>query len=111
MVALEETKKYGVKFAVLNAANAKRVGGAYTSGVAAQEENMHRRTSMHYSSEVRQKIDVVYEDKDRGQHFQQRFQNNHFWQTQGEADRSSEKDWLWKPEESNRKNGIGSQVY
>jgi hypothetical protein len=46
-VALRMTQKYGVRFAVLNMANAYVPGGAYVEGAAAQEENMFRRTDCH----------------------------------------------------------------
>eukprot|EP00808_Paulinella_micropora_P017349 g59567.t1 len=43
------TKQYGKTFAVLNMANAYCAGGGYTEGMAAQEENMFRRTDCHFS--------------------------------------------------------------
>jgi hypothetical protein len=42
------TKKYGHIYAVLNMANAYSVGGGYTRGSGAQEENMWRRSSCHF---------------------------------------------------------------
>ena len=47
--AQEVTETYGTIFACLNMANADNPGGAYTAGVAAQEENMFRRTDCHFS--------------------------------------------------------------
>ena len=41
-VTLKVTKTYGVRFAVLNMANAYVPGGAYVEGAIAQEENMFR---------------------------------------------------------------------
>ena len=49
VVAQSFTMKYGKCFAVLNMANGTIPGGAYTSGSAAQEENMFRRTDCHFS--------------------------------------------------------------
>ena len=43
------TIQYGKCFAVLNMANGTHPGGGYTSGSAAQEENMFRRTDCHFS--------------------------------------------------------------
>ncbi len=40
------TKLYGMPFAVLNMANARRFGGGYVEGAGAQEENMFRRTGI-----------------------------------------------------------------
>ena len=48
-VALKLTQMYGVRFAVLNMANAYVPGGAYVEGAVAQEENMFRRTDCHFS--------------------------------------------------------------
>jgi len=42
------TKKFGTCFAVLNMANAYVPGGGYVEGMAAQEENMFRRTDCHF---------------------------------------------------------------
>lgn len=42
------TKTYGTCFAVLNMANAYVPGGGYVEGMAAQEENMFRRTDCHF---------------------------------------------------------------
>uniref|UniRef100_A0A6C0BD34 Microbial-type PARG catalytic domain-containing protein n=1 Tax=viral metagenome TaxID=1070528 RepID=A0A6C0BD34_9ZZZZ len=47
-ITLDVTKKYGYIYAVLNMANATSVGGGYTSGSGAQEENMWRRSSCHF---------------------------------------------------------------
>lgn len=41
------TRENGVRFAVLNMANAYVPGGAYVEGAVAQEENMFRRTDCH----------------------------------------------------------------
>ncbi len=46
-VALRMTQRFGVRFAVLNMANAFVPGGAYVEGAVAQEENMFRRTDCH----------------------------------------------------------------
>ena len=43
------TKEHGKLFACLNMANAFHPGGAYVRGTAAQEENMARRTQMHFT--------------------------------------------------------------
>jgi len=48
-MALKCTKKYGSIFACLNMANKIHPGGGYTTGPAAQEENMFRRTNCHFS--------------------------------------------------------------
>ncbi len=48
-VTLKLTKKYGTCFAVLNMANAYIPGGGYIEGMAAQEENMFRRTDCHFT--------------------------------------------------------------
>ena len=42
------TKEYGATFAALNMANAYVAGGGYVEGMAAQEENMFRRTDCHF---------------------------------------------------------------
>ena len=42
------TRVYGKTFAVLNMANAYHLGGGYRSGSAAQEENLFRRTDLHF---------------------------------------------------------------
>jgi len=47
-ITLMLTKKYGTCFAVLNMANAYIPGGGYVEGMAAQEENMFRRTDCHF---------------------------------------------------------------
>ena len=47
-VTLALTKKYGQCFAVLNMANAWIPGGGYMEGMAAQEENIFRRTDCHF---------------------------------------------------------------
>tara|TARA_Y100000592_G_C5461712_1_gene314386 strand:- start:192 stop:2048 length:1857 start_codon:yes stop_codon:yes gene_type:complete len=47
--ALRLTKTLGVRFAVLNMANAYTPGGGYVEGMPAQEENMFRRTDCHFS--------------------------------------------------------------
>jgi len=52
------TKEYGATFAVLNMANAYGPGGGYAHGMAAQEENMFRRTDCHFSLD-RADIDVT----------------------------------------------------
>ena len=43
------TREWGVCFAVLNMANAFWPGGGYVEGMAAQEENLFRRTDCHFS--------------------------------------------------------------
>jgi len=43
------TKLYGREFAVLNFANAFVPGGGYVEGCSAQEENIFRRTDLHFS--------------------------------------------------------------
>ena len=58
--ALEVTRLYGTIFACLNMANSTNPGGAYTAGVAAQEENMFRRTDCHFSLTHPNIIDEVY---------------------------------------------------
>lgn len=47
IATLRLTKQYGAVFAVLNMANALVPGGGYLEGLAAQEENMFRRTDCH----------------------------------------------------------------
>ena len=47
VVTHKMTQAYGVRFAVLNMANAYMPGGAYPEGAIAQEENMFRRTDCH----------------------------------------------------------------
>lgn len=42
------TRDHGVAFAVLNMANAFVAGGGYVEGMAAQEENLFRRTDCHF---------------------------------------------------------------
>jgi hypothetical protein len=49
---------YGKTFAVLNMANAYCLGGGYRSGSAAQEENLFRRTDLHYHFRPDQVVDV-----------------------------------------------------
>jgi hypothetical protein len=48
-VTRSQTMAHGVRFAVLNMANAYAPGGAYREGAIAQEENMFRRTDCHFS--------------------------------------------------------------
>lgn len=43
------TVQYGVVFAALNMANERYPGGGYTNGCAAQEENMARRSNLHFT--------------------------------------------------------------
>jgi len=43
------TKLHGLEFAVLNFANAFVPGGGYVQGCSAQEENIFRRTDLHFS--------------------------------------------------------------
>ena len=62
-IALKYTKRYGVIFACLNMANAETFGGGYIDGMAAQEENMFRRTDCHFSIEQRQIPDGEYDNK------------------------------------------------
>jgi len=45
---LQSTKEFGTTFACLNMANATVFGGGYVEGMAAQEENMFRRTNCHF---------------------------------------------------------------
>jgi hypothetical protein len=47
VAAQELTRRYGVCFAVLNMANAYLPGGGYVEGMAAQEENLFRRSDCH----------------------------------------------------------------
>lgn len=47
-VAMTLSKATGTIYAVLNMANASIPGGLYLEGVAAQEENMYRRTNCHF---------------------------------------------------------------
>ena len=47
-VTLRLTREHGHCFAVLNMANAYVPGGGYVEGMAAQEENMYRRTDCHF---------------------------------------------------------------
>lgn len=44
------TRRFGACFAVLNMANAFVAGGGYVEGMAAQEENLFRRSDCHFSS-------------------------------------------------------------
>lgn len=53
-VTLRQTIAHGVRFAVLNMANAYAPGGAYGEGAIAQEENMFRRTDCHFSVQPEQ---------------------------------------------------------
>jgi len=46
--AQKYTKKYQTIFACLNMANSRKPGGGYEHGMAAQEENMFRRTDCHF---------------------------------------------------------------
>ena len=48
-MTLELTRKYGEMFTVLNMANAYIPGGKYREGSGAQEENMTRRTDLHWA--------------------------------------------------------------
>ena len=48
-VALALTREWGTTFAVLNMANAYWPGGGYVEGLAAQEENLFRRTDCHFA--------------------------------------------------------------
>lgn len=48
IVTSRMSQRYGVRFAVLNMANAYVPGGAYVEGAVAQEENMFRRTDCHF---------------------------------------------------------------
>jgi hypothetical protein len=59
-IALKYTKRYSVIFACLNMANALTFGGGYIDGMAAQEENMFRRTDCHFSIEQTQIPDGMY---------------------------------------------------
>lgn len=60
------TRKHGTPFVCLNMANAHYPGGGYTLGCAAQEENMFRRTDVHFSLDstniIKEGRDVVYTD-------------------------------------------------
>ncbi len=47
-VTADLTRSHGVRFAVLNMANAYVPGGAYVEGAVAQEENMFRRSDCHF---------------------------------------------------------------
>ena len=57
-MALKCTKEYGSIFACLNMANQFYPGGGYTSGPAAQEENMFRRTNCHFSIDRTNMLDA-----------------------------------------------------
>ena len=48
-IAGAATQEFGVIFAVLNMANAIRFGGGYYNGPGAQEENLFRRSDMHFA--------------------------------------------------------------
>lgn len=48
-VCADRTRRYGVRFAVLNMANAFVPGGGYVEGSPAQEENLFRRSDAHFS--------------------------------------------------------------
>ena len=54
------TRLHGVRFAVLNMANAHVPGGGYLEGAIAQEENLFRRTDCHFS------LDDVHVDPGTG---------------------------------------------
>jgi len=62
------TKQYGKCFAVLNMANGTIPGGAYTSGSAAQEENMFRRTDCHFSLSRRRRYTQDESEEINGVH-------------------------------------------
>jgi hypothetical protein len=64
-VTLRMTQEYGVRFAVLNMANAYVPGGAYVEGAVAQEENMFRRTDCHFH------VDESEYDSDRDRYVPQ----------------------------------------
>lgn len=51
------TRVYGKTFAVLNMANAHHPGGGYRSGSAAQEENLFRRTDLHFRFRPNEVVD------------------------------------------------------
>lgn len=62
----EETKLHGAQFVALNAANAHSVGGHYVKGTPAAEENMARRTLLHYLTtrdEMREGAQGVYTEE------------------------------------------------
>ena len=67
-MVMKLTKQYGVLFAALNMANESHPGGGYTTGAAAQEENMARRTYLHNTFDqtvltVNRRNSVVYTDE------------------------------------------------
>eukprot|EP00961_Rhodomonas_salina_P296421 3936328-Rhodomonas_salina.1 len=49
VAAWQLTREWGSQFVVLNMANAFTFGGGYVRGAPAQEENMFRRTNLHFS--------------------------------------------------------------
>jgi len=49
VITQQMTKRYGKMYAVLNMANEEKPGGGYEYGAPAQEENIFRRTSCHFS--------------------------------------------------------------
>ena len=52
------TEEYNTVFAVLNMAHGKHMGGGYHDGLAAQEENIFRRTNCHFCDYILDKLQV-----------------------------------------------------
>lgn len=63
---MKHTQADATLYAAINMANARFPGGGYTSGCAAQEENMARRTNLHFTFDadtiLHDGTDIVYND-------------------------------------------------